>query len=155
MAIGPEARLPSSVWMRRPLLPLVRRDLGDQLLEDGLAERLVVLGGDHEGAGAADHAVVVVAVEIGLEREDRQAVDADAGGNRLVACERHWTASIVGAVAGHIDHPPRRPKRALGKQCGRIVDGAADRGAAAEQLTRGALDRGGESGRALLVADQR
>src|SRR3954453_6547752 len=58
---------------RACVLAPVGRDLGDELLEDGVAEGLVILRGDHEGAGAADDAVVVIAVEVGLEREDRQA----------------------------------------------------------------------------------
>ena len=51
----------------------------------------------------------------------------------------------------------RRPPRngLLRKQRHRMVDGAADRGAAAEQLARRALDRGGEGGGRFLVADQR
>ena len=54
-------------------------DLDDQLLQDRLGEGLVALGRDHECARAADDVVLVIAVEVGLERQDRQAVDADAG----------------------------------------------------------------------------
>src|SRR5882672_6064336 len=80
-------------------LPVVRGDLGDELLEDGVGKRLEALRGNHEGARPADHAVVVIAVEIRLEREDRQAVDADAGGNRFVAGLRDRATPVVGAVA--------------------------------------------------------
>src|SRR4029079_8213890 len=107
-------------------------DLGNQLLEDGVAEGLVILRGDHEGAGAADDAVVVIAVEVGLEREDRQTVDPDAGGHCLVAGERDRPTAIVGAVAGDVDDPAAGAKRAAGKQRERVIDGPADRGAAAE-----------------------
>src|SRR5262249_543372 len=132
-------------WTERGRLPVVRGDLDDELLEDGIGERFVVLRGDHEGAGAADHAVVVIAVEIGLEGEDRQAVDADAGRHRLVAGERDRAAAIVGAVAGDIDDAPARAKWAVWKQRRRVIDGAADRGAAARQLGRRRV--GGGDGR--------
>src|SRR5436853_7678129 len=39
-------------------------DLEYQLGADGLPELVAVLDGDHEGAGAADHAVLIVELEI-------------------------------------------------------------------------------------------
>jgi hypothetical protein len=54
----------------------IRCYLGDQLLENSVGESFIALRRDHEGARTADHVIVVVAVEIGLEREDRQAIDA-------------------------------------------------------------------------------
>ena len=79
--------------------PVVGGDLGDELLQDRLAEGFVVLRDHDEGAGAADDAVAVIAVEIGLEREDRQAVDTDAGGDRLVAREPGSSAQRRASVA--------------------------------------------------------
>src|SRR5215467_5998678 len=52
-------------------LAIVQRNLGNQLLEDSVCKGFVILRGDHEGARSPDHAVMVVAVEVGLEREDR------------------------------------------------------------------------------------
>ena len=63
-------------------------DFDDQFVQDGVGKGLVALRRDHERAGPADDIVAVVAVEVGLEREDRQAVDADAGGDRLIARRR-------------------------------------------------------------------
>src|SRR5262249_53945759 len=87
-------------------LAAVRGDLDDQLLEDGVGERFVIPRGDHEGAGAADYAVIILPIEIGLERENRPAVDANAGWRRFVAGERQRAAPIVGAVAGDVDDAP-------------------------------------------------
>src|SRR5258707_1035285 len=73
------ARAPSA----RRLPPRAARrggDLADQLVEDGVAEILETVDGDDEGARPADHVVAVVGIEIGLERQDRQPVDDDAGG---------------------------------------------------------------------------
>ena len=66
-----------------------------------------VVGGDDEGAGSADDVVAIVVLEVGLEREDRQAVDADAGAHRLVARLGHRAAAVVAAVARNVDHAPR------------------------------------------------
>src|SRR5829696_935331 len=66
-------------------------DFEHQLGTDRVAEFLPLPDRDHEGAGAADHAILVVDIEIGniqggrvgtLEH-DRQAVDGDALGNYL------------------------------------------------------------------------
>ena len=78
----------------------------------GLGEGLVGVDRDHERVGAADHVGPVVLIEEGLQRQDRQAVDADAGAHRLVARVRRGPAAIVGAVARNVDHPPRALERA-------------------------------------------
>ena len=63
-------------------------------------------------------------------------------------------AAIIGAVAGDVDDAPAGAKRAAGKQRRSVIDGPADRGAAAEQLARHAFDRGGKGRRGLLVTDR-
>src|SRR5580704_12703869 len=62
-------------------------DLGNQLLENGIRKGLIVLGSDHECAGTADDVVGIVSIEPGLDRKDRQAIDADAGADGIVAGE--------------------------------------------------------------------
>ncbi len=137
-----------------PAVPeAISGDLGDQLPQDGVGEGVVVLCDHHEGAGTADDVVVVVLVETGLERENRQAVDADTGSNRLVAGDGDRTAAIVGAVAGDVDDPAPALIGIPGKQRHCMIDGAADRGAAAKQLPRRTLDGGGENGCRFLVTD--
>src|SRR6516225_1447402 len=108
----------------------VRCDLGDQFLENGVREGLVALRRHDKCAGTSDHMIVVIAVEIRLERENGQAVDAQARGNRLVAGEVCRAAAIVGAVAGQVDDAPVSSKWALCKQRAAIIDSAADGGAA-------------------------
>ena len=85
--------------MPRSARSVVYRDFGNYLLQDRISKHIITLRGDDESAGAADHLVLVVAVEVGLEREDRQAVDGDAFAYRFVACERGGTASVVRSVA--------------------------------------------------------
>src|SRR5262249_11511336 len=63
-------------------------DFVDELLQDRLGKRIVIRRGHHQRAGAADHIVEVIFVEVRLERKDRQAVDGDAAAYRLVASER-------------------------------------------------------------------
>ena len=79
---------------------------------------------------------LVIAVEIGLEREDRQAVDPDARPHRLVARLIDRAPAIVRAVAGDVDHAPRRAIGIVEQQRHRRIDRARDRGAAAEQRAR-------------------
>ena len=78
----------------------------------GEARRIV--DRDHEGARPADHAVLVVDVEIGDAvgaegiarlQHDRQAVDGDALGDDAVADRRHRQAHVVRPVAGDVDGP--------------------------------------------------
>src|SRR5215468_4894969 len=45
-------------------------DLGDQLLQYGVGEGLIGLGRHHECAGAADHMLQVVLLQVGLQRQD-------------------------------------------------------------------------------------
>jgi len=78
---------------------LVRGHLADELLEDRVGEGLVALGCDDEGTRAADHVVQEIALEIGFQRQDRQAVDDDAGAHRSVAGARSGPAPVVGTVA--------------------------------------------------------
>src|SRR5919106_6401384 len=94
---------PIWLWPRsvppRMRASLVRGHLADELLEDRVGEGLVALGRDDEGARAADHEVREIAIEIGLQRQDRQAVDDDAGAHRVVAGARGGAAPGVGGVA--------------------------------------------------------
>src|SRR5260370_13913814 len=60
-------------------------DLRDQLLENGGGKGLVIVRGDDKSSRTADHVVVIVAIEIGFERENRQPVDRNACGHCLIA----------------------------------------------------------------------
>src|SRR5271165_3767076 len=87
-----------------------KRNLGNQFLDDGAAERVEVLGDQNEGAGSADHIVLIVFFEtagwicvlcIPGHRpiaENDETVDDNSLGERLVAGELHVAAGIVGAV---------------------------------------------------------
>src|SRR5882757_586647 len=82
-------------------------DFEQQLGPDRLLEFFAFLDRHHEGAGAADDAVLVVEIEIidvhrrigWLLHHDRQAVDGDALLQRHVACAGDRRAIVVGAVA--------------------------------------------------------
>jgi hypothetical protein len=65
-------------------------------------------------------------LQIGLERQDRQAVDANPGAQRIIARLPCRTTAIVGAVAGHVDDAPDAGKPASGYQGDGLVDRAAD-----------------------------
>src|SRR6266436_1940750 len=78
-------------------------DLGNELLENGIRKGLIVLGSDHECAGTADDVVGIVSIEHRLDREDRQAIDADAGADGIVTGEGDQSAAIVGTVTGNVD----------------------------------------------------
>src|SRR5215216_1393415 len=75
-------------------------------------ELLARVNGNDEGAGAADHAVLVIDVEIldihgegiGPLEHQRQSIDGDAGGNHVVAHHRHERPAVVGAVARYVDN---------------------------------------------------
>src|SRR5437762_13271487 len=86
---------------------LVRGHLADELLEDRVGEGLVAFGRDDEGARAADHVVREIALEIGFQRQDRQAVDDDTGAYRVIAGARGESTPVIGAVAGNVDNPAR------------------------------------------------
>ena len=103
---------------------------------DRLRERIEPVGNDDESAGAADHAVEVIPIEvlelreaetIGPVVDDGQAVDGDATLDRDV----DQSATIVGAVARDIDDPPSAFIAIVIEQRHRILNGAADRGAPA------------------------
>src|ERR1700736_3608619 len=122
----------------------VGSDLRDQLLENGVGEGLVILRGDDKSPRTADHVVVIVAIEIGFERENRQSVDRNACGHCFIAGKRRRASPIIGAVTRHIDHTPWRLKRAACEEGAAVIDRAADGGAAPEQTAWRALDRGRE-----------
>src|SRR5436309_5657541 len=97
---------PSSIPLRMRTL-LVRGHFTDELLEDCVGEGLVALGRNDKGARATDHVVREIALEIGFQRQDWQAVDDDAGAHRVVAGARGGPAPVVGAIAGNIDNAAR------------------------------------------------
>src|SRR3546814_322953 len=129
-------------------------DLLDQLLEDRLGEGLVVVGGHHEGALAADHVLAVVVGHRAVLVEDGQAVDGDALQHRHVAQAVGRGALVGTAVAGDVDHPPA-PLEAVAPELGHAeLDGAADRGAAAVEKARRGVDRRRKVGDVVLVRQQ-
>src|SRR4051812_3589867 len=95
-----------------------QRKLGylfEKLGDDRVGESVVILDHDHEGTGAADYAVTIVAVEIAAMiavlipwqqsfPDDGQSVDGDASFYGLVSRQRHCTADVVFAVAGNVDN---------------------------------------------------
>src|SRR5439155_5482198 len=88
-----------------------RGDLGDQLAGDRLREVPEIVDREQKRPGPADHVLLEIfgqtarrlgvkgVARVGLGVDDRQSVDRDAGGNRLVARLGDGTAGIVGAVA--------------------------------------------------------
>jgi hypothetical protein len=72
-------------------------------------EGLHVEDSDHEGTGPADHAGLVVCVEVldavgaGRPGQDRQAVDGDTLLDDLVARDGDQSAGVVGSVARDVD----------------------------------------------------
>ena len=130
-------------------------DLADQFLQDRVGKRVIVLGRNHERARPADDIIVVIAVEIRLERKDRQAVDADAIGDRFVARRCHGASAIIAAIARHVDDAAAAAERGSGEKHPRIIDRAADRGAAAEQLSPRIFDRIGKRVHTSRVRDKR
>src|SRR5262245_17481894 len=100
------------------------RDLEHELGAGRLLELVALADRDHERAGAADDAILVVDVEVvdihgeGVRplEHDRQAVDGDARGEHVVAHERDERTAVVGAVAGNVDHPAKAAKAATVEQ---------------------------------------
>ena len=88
--------------------------------------------------------VVIVAVQVRLERKDGQAIDADAIADRFVARQHYRSPAIVSAVARDIDDATEAEKRAGGEKKARIIDRATDGGAAPEQLPLRRFNRIGE-----------
>src|SRR5215217_5027498 len=135
-------------------------DLEEDLGLDRLHELAALAHRHHEGALPADDAVAIVDVEI-LDvprarrlQHDRQAVDGDALGDRLVARRRHDAALVVRPIAGDVDDLAGRREAAVGEEPDREVDRARDRG------PRGAPGRllGKRAGKrhgALRVVDHR
>src|SRR5262249_28909153 len=73
-------------------------DFGDQLLEDGARKRLVILRGNDVGPRTPDHVALVILVELGFERENGEAVNADLGRDRLIAGQVDRSPSVVGTI---------------------------------------------------------
>src|SRR5258708_4448624 len=81
----------------RMLLERGRGNLGDQLAQTRMPERLEAVGPQQEGSGPADHIVAIVVVEaagwigmVGVPRhrllaQNHEAVDGHALGHRLIA----------------------------------------------------------------------
>src|ERR1700746_644790 len=119
------------------------RDLEQEFGPYRLPELVLVLDRHHEGARAADHAILVVPVEIldihrrkgGLLDHDRKAVDGNALGERGLPRGKDRRAVVVGPVAGNIDDTPQPAIRVGLEQRHGKIDRARNRGA------RGATDR--------------
>src|SRR5690349_3469354 len=117
-----------------------RRDLVDQLLDDGVGEAAEVLDGDDERSRSAGDALPIVGADaarrlgmrrvarVGVHVDDGEAVDRDAGGDRLVARVLDCPSAIVGAVARYVDDAPVALDAAAGELLHREIDGGADRG---------------------------
>src|SRR5271163_535107 len=90
-------------------------DLKQKLGPDGFLELLAILDRHHERTRAADHAILVVPIEVfdihgrigRLLHHDRKAVDDDALGDRLIARWRDRGAVIIRTVAGDVDDAPQ------------------------------------------------
>src|SRR3954447_11685365 len=91
-------------------------DFLHQLGAGRFLELIAVLDTYDERAGTADHAVLVIdvqvlhrhavhAIGVGPFQHDRQAVDSDAGADHLIAHQRDLRTHIVGPVARDIDDP--------------------------------------------------
>ncbi len=74
--------------------------------------------------------------------------------HRIVACRGRRASAIVGAVAGDVDDAPRTLELCLWEQRHGVVDGAADRGAAAEQGSGRQVDGIGKGTHRDLVVDE-
>src|SRR5205807_10197365 len=92
-------------------LAAILRNVEHQLGADRLLEFLALADRHHEAARSADHAVLVIDIEVldidraGLRllQHDWQAVDDNALGDDLVAHQGHQRPLIVGAVARDVD----------------------------------------------------
>jgi hypothetical protein len=76
--------------------------------------------------------------------QDRQSVDDDALGNRLIPRVAHVAPRIVGTVAGYIDGAPLGLERRLGDLPDGEIDAARD-GRAVEEGSRCLRDQVGEA----------
>src|SRR5262249_24201730 len=123
-------------------------DLGDELADNRFAKTVEGLCHPHEGPRAADDIVAIVmikpALRIGVFRvpgqrrfaQDRESIDRDSLGHRLVAQFSDVAAGIVGAVTGNVDGVAARSEWRAGKLGHGKFDGAADRGAIGEGARR-------------------
>ena len=111
--------------------------------------------GTTKAPGPADHAVLVVDVEIfdihgAAQRpleHDRQAVDGDAGREHVVARRHDQRAGIVGAVARHVDHAAQAAVAAVVEQRLGEFEPAGNRRARGAPVRRGARSRRRRFGR--------
>ena len=115
-------------------------NLGHQFLSQGVAERGIILGHHHEGAGPADDVSFVISFKA-LCRISRtvlpykmlvfgndKCVDCDALRERLVPHKRYVAPGIVViAIAGHVYDPTLRIKRRTLDLAHREINAAADR----------------------------
>ncbi len=109
------------------------RDLPDQLRAHRTGEVLPRLGGDDEGAGAADHLPLVTQAQRFAEARDGRYLDgervhSDALRHRRVARVRGaQVGAHVRPVARHVDDAVLGPEGSGGDQRGGMGDGVADR----------------------------
>src|SRR5258708_17527184 len=102
-------------------------DLVDQFAGNRVGEALEILDDQQERAWPADYVFLVIVrkparrlsvhceARPGLRVDDRQPVDGDALGHRLVARLGNRRPGVAGAVARNIDDPPRRVRRRAGE----------------------------------------
>src|SRR6266436_5788094 len=100
------------------------RNLRDQLAQDRLGELLIALRRDRKCARTADDVLTEILIEVGLDREDRQAIDPDAVAHGFVAGLLHRAAEIVRTVAGNVDDALGGAIGARSEYPNGIVDGA-------------------------------
>src|SRR5690606_30506611 len=106
-------------------------DLLDQLLENRLRERLVVVGGDHKCPLTANHVGAVIAGDGAVLVENGKAVDRNPLQHRAVAQPIGRGTLIGAAVAGNINHPAPSVEAISRELAQSELNGAADRRAAA------------------------
>src|SRR6266550_407450 len=138
----------------------VAGDLQHQLGAGRLLELLALLDLDHERARAADDAILVIDVEVGIGgvavgplHHDRQAVDGDAGLQYLVAHQRDRRAHVVDAIARYVDHAAQAVEAGGVEQGFCELERAEDRGAW-RPAVGGTLDLLGSPLGALDAVDQ-
>src|SRR5215470_5445874 len=107
---------------------VVARYLAHELGEHGLAEGRVILHHLHEGAGAADHVLLVITIEGVVVAEYRQPVDDDALRHYLVARVVDGATLVVHAVAGDVDDLATGGDTAPSEERRREIERGADRG---------------------------
>src|ERR1700730_13015487 len=111
-------------------------DFEHQLRAHRVLEFLAFLDRHHEGARAADHAVLVINIEVldidrarlRLLEHDGKAVDRDAVGNHRFAGGDDERTLVVGAVAGDVDDAADAAVRAAFEQAHAETQRARNRG---------------------------